>query len=70
MAKVVDRQNDGSPGYQPMARSFATSAGFQCALAMVFRGKTEANGLTENTLTEFRRAEKAKAGGVNRSAKL
>jgi len=60
MAKVVDRQNHGSPGYQPMAAHFETSSGFQCALDMVFRGKDEANGLTERTLTEYRRAEKAK----------
>ena len=36
--------------------------GYQAALEMVWRGKQEANGLTERTLTEFRRAEKAGNG--------
>lgn len=70
MALVVDRQNKGSAGYVPMAPNTASSLGFQAALAMVFRGKQEANGLTERTLNEFRRAEKARAAGAKQSAKL
>jgi len=60
MALVVDRQNKGSAGYQPMAPHTSDSLGFQAALALVFRGKAAANGLTERTLGEFRRAEKAR----------
>jgi malate synthase len=59
MARIVDRQNHGTGGYQPMSNDFKNSRGFQAALEMVWRGKQEANGLTERTLTEFRRAEKA-----------
>ena len=59
MAQVVDRQNADSAGYRPMSSNLSTNLGYQCALEMVFRGKQEANGLTERTLTEFRRLAKA-----------
>ena len=59
MAVVVDKQNKGSAGYESMSPNFNNNLGFQCALAMVERGATAANGLTEHTLTEFRRAQKA-----------
>jgi len=61
MAKVVDRQNAGSGGYKAMSDNLNTDLGYQCALQMVFRGKQEPNGLTERTLTEFRRMAKAAA---------
>lgn len=61
MAQVVDRQNADQGGYRPMSSNLATNLGFQCALEMVFRGKQEANGLTERTLTEFRRLAKGDA---------
>jgi malate synthase len=66
MAQVVDRQNAGSAGYRPMSNSLATDFGFQCALEMCFRGKQEPNGLTERTLTEFRRMAKSSAAPVSR----
>jgi malate synthase len=66
MAQIVDRQNADSAGYRPMSANLATNFGYQCALEMVFRGKQEANGLTERTLTEFRRMAKAAAGPVSR----
>jgi malate synthase len=66
MAKVVDRQNEGSPGYQPMSSNLDINLGYQCALEMVFRGKQEANGLTERTLTEFRRLAKATATPISK----
>jgi len=66
MAKVVDRQNADSGGYRPMSADLATNLGYQCALEMVFRGKQEANGLTERTLTEFRRMAKAASAPVSK----
>jgi malate synthase len=66
MAQVVDRQNADSAGYRPMSSNLQTNLGYQCALEMVFRGKQEANGLTERTLTEFRRMAKAAAGPASR----
>jgi malate synthase len=68
MAKVVDRQNLDSAGYRPMSNDLATNLGYHCALEMVFRGKQEPNGLTERTLTEFRRM--AKAASSNPSSRL
>jgi malate synthase len=66
MAQIVDRQNADSAGYRPMSSNLATNLGYQCALEMVFRGKQEANGLTERTLTEFRRMAKANSLPVSK----
>lgn len=42
MAAVVDRQNAGSAGYEPMCANFNSPfTGFVCALEMVWRGKDE-----------------------------
>jgi malate synthase len=56
MAPVVDQQNKDTVGYVAMGSGtqLYSNLGFQCALQMVFRGKEEANGLTERTLNEFR----------------
>jgi malate synthase len=59
MAAVVDRQNAGTAGYRDMAPGFATSAAFQAALELVFKGRQEPNGYTEHTLARCRRAFKA-----------
>jgi malate synthase len=59
MAQVVDKQNAGGAGYEPMAPSYS-NFGYKCALEMVFGGMEAANGLTEWTLTNFRRMEKTK----------
>jgi len=66
MAKVVDRQNEDSPGYRPMSPDFENSLGYRCALELVFRAKEEPNGLTERTLTEFRRLAKLRSAPVSR----
>jgi malate synthase len=42
-----------------MAPNFADSVGYQAALALVFEGRPEPNGLTERVLTERRRIAKA-----------
>ncbi|GAA3225427.1 malate synthase G [Pseudonocardia petroleophila] len=60
MAEVVDGQNEGEPGYAPMAKDLDGSPSFQAALDLVFSGRAEPNGYTERALTTWR--QKAKAG--------
>jgi malate synthase len=57
MAVVVDRQNAGQAGYRPMSPEFNNN-GFKCAVEMIFAGLSAPNGLTEFTLTKYRRMEK------------
>ena len=61
MSKIVDEQNKGqeSDGYEPMFNNFETNNGFLCAVEMVFNGLEVPNGLTEYSLTKYRRAQKA-----------
>ena len=59
MARVVDRQNAQQESYRPMAPGFDNN-GFNAALELVFNGSECKNGLTEYTLTKFRRMEKAR----------
>ncbi len=54
MARVVDQQNAGTPGYQNMAPDFAGIA-FSAAVNLVLNGTTTANGYTEQLLHEYRR---------------
>ena len=59
MAEVVDRQNAGDAAYVPMADNLDASEGFQAALDLVFNGRQEPNGYTENVLHARRRQAKS-----------
>lgn len=73
MAGLVDEQNAGEPGYQPMSADLDASPSFQAALDLVFSGRREPNGYTERALTVWRqRAKQADPGqeSATRSAVL
>jgi malate synthase len=62
MAALVDEQNAGEPGYQPMSADLDASPSFQAALDLVFSGRQEPNGYTEPALTRWRQRAKATEG--------
>jgi malate synthase len=59
MAAVVDQQNAGDPAYQKMSGRFSTSAAFQAALDLVFKGMEQPSGYTEPLLHAWRLKVKA-----------
>ena len=54
MAEIVDGQNAGDALYQPMAGHFKTSAAFQAASDLVFKGLAQPSGYTEPLLHAWR----------------
>tara|TARA_R100000365_G_C2735050_1_gene64585 strand:- start:802 stop:1437 length:636 start_codon:yes stop_codon:yes gene_type:complete len=57
MARVVDQQNAGDPGYQAMSDDPEHSIAFQAALALALEGVEQPSGYTE-PLLHAKRAEK------------
>ena len=61
MAKVVDGQNKGDAAYTPMSGRLKTSAAFQAASDLVFKGLAQPSGYTEPLLHAWRLRVKAEA---------
>lgn len=59
MAEVVDGQNEGDQNYQPLGPDFAENLAFKAALYLVFLGREQNNGYTENLLYKYRRLQKS-----------
>ncbi|MEX2366553.1 MAG: malate synthase G, partial [Pseudohongiellaceae bacterium] len=58
MAKIVDKQNQDDPDYEPMSPGYQGIA-FSAACALVFEGTVQPSGYTEPLLHQFRLQKKS-----------
>lgn len=59
VADIVDKQNSGSPGYEPMCANLDNSIAYQAACELAFAGSKQPNGYTELVLRTYRTRKKS-----------